>query len=704
MEVSSEINELGAYDPGFTIEDTDEGDDEDLCRICRSPEQPGNPLRYPCLCRGSIKFVHQDCLHYWLNLKGYTKCEVCGRSYSFVPVYSENVPERLSCKEFVMGVLWRVSPYIKLIAFWIVVVLLNTYFCSLLPMGQEVAAGFQSGFWMSWKVASLFAGLLYSAMIVCFMTVITIVRVEVGDLNVRRVLGVDFIGNGLQQGVIGGVVNVLWKYTKILCDWFLPSAYMCLSSLFFCLCLLCVEHANTYMDLVREIIQKRAFWYLQDVTEPDYKVTKLNLGYTLFVFASHGVLLVILFHLPIKAVTLISPSFFPLELWITDERLVWGAFAIYLHFMTNGIKLLIQLTKPTIKLIVHNWIITVSSWLQLSDFLLVVPRGDGFHRADQNMRPLLLPRQSYIDNPWVLLYIIAEGSMVNSYGSQNAEDGSKDQRDNRFMLRIALMLVLAALSMFLFSTAFIALPILAGRVFFDSISFIMLRFGFKPDDFIGFWIGCYILRAIYIITCFVSDHLQNGGINMLLRYVLIRIRNGLMFSIWISVIPGLLGLLMELMIIIPYRVPPNDSPTYFLIQDWFVGVVVLHSWTFMTMLTPIKWFATDAWQEKLEKIRNLGINGLPTVWLLRDVIGSIISTLVTTLSIPYLLVKSLFPLLGFSQSINSTVERFTWPALLALIAGWFVAKLTRDLIVYLHQLVFNERYLVGERLDNLIEG
>lgn len=51
-------------------------DDEDLCRICRSPEESGNPLRYPCACRGSIKFVHEECLRLWLNRRGNKKCEV----------------------------------------------------------------------------------------------------------------------------------------------------------------------------------------------------------------------------------------------------------------------------------------------------------------------------------------------------------------------------------------------------------------------------------------------------------------------------------------------------------------------------------------------------------------------------------------------------------------------------------------------------
>ncbi|CAH2054772.1 unnamed protein product [Thlaspi arvense] len=892
MDVSPVIAGIGGYDQSFPEEDTDKEEDEDLCRICRSPEEPGNPLRYPCLCRGSIKYVHQDCLRTWLNRRGYKKCEaafsnnfVCGRSYSFVPVYSENAPERLPCNEFLIAVLLRVARYVKLIVPWIVVILFNTYCSSLHPWGQEAVAQFQIDLGMFRKFASLFAGLIYSTLISCFMSIITIIRVEVGDLNVAG-------GFGLPQGVIGGVVQVLWKHMKILCDWYYhtlirflgeprrlilvpPNApihefgfirrllffldddafaflaisgyvslifvllpfwigwivlatfgssylsgnlavivgYMVTLSISFayfgilfilrrtsfppagqwfslgfhfitdltmtlpCLlwgfsvkacknlsvmkdafvicfkigvmpwmigCWLCVctspmfgtkvsqifeilsrvpsmvmpqwlvgfcylMNADAYRELIQGIIHKRAFWYLLDVTDPEYKLTKLNLGHTLFAFASHGVLLVTLFHLPIKVITLISPSFFPLKFGITGEMTLHGVYSIFfnsisINLIVSGPDRFIKHTKPAIKLMVRKWITTASYWLQLSDFLLVVPQGgEGFHRDDQNARPLLQPRRPYDNNPWFILYSMAEGSMVNLHGSQNAEDGIKDQRDNRFLLRIALVLVLAALSMFAVSTTLMALPIFVGRVFLDSISFFMLRIGLRLDDVCSFWIGFDVLGAICISTCFVSDHIQKGRIDLLLKYVFLGIRNGLFFSIWISVIPGLLGLLIDLMIIIPSRVPLDESPVYFLFQDWLIGVVVLHIWVIMTMLTPMKWFATKAWRRKLERIGDVGINRLPSMWLLRDVIGSITSTLLTTFSIPYLLAKYLFPWLGFSESVNSAVERLIWPALLAIIAVWHLAKLTRDLIVYLQQLVFNERYLVGERVDNLTE-
>ncbi|OIT04677.1 putative e3 ubiquitin ligase sud1 [Nicotiana attenuata] len=51
-------------------------EDEDVCRICRNPGDTDNPLRYPCACSGSIKYVHQDCLLQWLNHSNARQCEV----------------------------------------------------------------------------------------------------------------------------------------------------------------------------------------------------------------------------------------------------------------------------------------------------------------------------------------------------------------------------------------------------------------------------------------------------------------------------------------------------------------------------------------------------------------------------------------------------------------------------------------------------
>ncbi|KDO59772.1 hypothetical protein CISIN_1g001208mg [Citrus sinensis] len=87
---------------GFDIEEEEE-EEEEVCRICRNPGDPENPLRYPCACSGSIKFVHQDCLLQWLNHSNARQCEVCKHAFSFSPVYAENAPARLPFQEFIVG-------------------------------------------------------------------------------------------------------------------------------------------------------------------------------------------------------------------------------------------------------------------------------------------------------------------------------------------------------------------------------------------------------------------------------------------------------------------------------------------------------------------------------------------------------------------------------------------------------------------------
>lgn len=121
------------------------------------------------------------------------------------------------------------------------------------------------------------------------------------------------------------------------------------------------------------------------------------------------------------------------------------------------------------------------------------------------------------------------------------------------------------------------------------------------------------------------------------------------------------------------------------------------------MFTRIKSFATVAWREKLERIRNVGINRLPSKWLLRDVICSIIHTLLTTLALPFLVAYSLFRSLGFSGAVNLAVQRLIWPVVLVIIIIGFVAKLTINLFVYIHRVEFNDRYLVGDRVTDFTE-
>jgi hypothetical protein len=63
-----------AFEIEQTVLSTDNSSDEEeegdkTCRICFSGAYPDDPLLTPCLCSGSMRFIHFNCLKYWLNSK-----------------------------------------------------------------------------------------------------------------------------------------------------------------------------------------------------------------------------------------------------------------------------------------------------------------------------------------------------------------------------------------------------------------------------------------------------------------------------------------------------------------------------------------------------------------------------------------------------------------------------------------------------------
>lgn len=101
--------------------DEEEEEEEDVCRICRNPGDAENPLRYPCACSGSIKFVHQDCLLQWLNHSNARQCEVL---FQFLPSLFFYIRSSVcSCPSRTHGYIFLLCDYVdayvhSLIGFW----------------------------------------------------------------------------------------------------------------------------------------------------------------------------------------------------------------------------------------------------------------------------------------------------------------------------------------------------------------------------------------------------------------------------------------------------------------------------------------------------------------------------------------------------------------------------------------------------------
>lgn len=67
-------------------------EEEKCCRICLEPDERNN-LIAPCLCSGTQKWVHRNCLNQWRITKedkAFSRCTECLQLYTFFPVEEDN--------------------------------------------------------------------------------------------------------------------------------------------------------------------------------------------------------------------------------------------------------------------------------------------------------------------------------------------------------------------------------------------------------------------------------------------------------------------------------------------------------------------------------------------------------------------------------------------------------------------------------------
>lgn len=114
--------------------DKNEIEDDDICRVCRMEGSVDKPLHFPCVCTGSIKYIHQDCLVQWIAHSKKEYCELCNHKFIFKPVYSPDMPKSIPFHELLRGLeknilralrLW--FHYTLVVVAWLGIVPLTAY-------------------------------------------------------------------------------------------------------------------------------------------------------------------------------------------------------------------------------------------------------------------------------------------------------------------------------------------------------------------------------------------------------------------------------------------------------------------------------------------------------------------------------------------------------------------------------------------------
>ncbi|KAJ9705094.1 hypothetical protein PVL29_003241 [Vitis rotundifolia] len=479
---------------------------------------------------------------------------------------------------------------------------------------------------------------------------------------------------------------------------------------------------SIFVSLLRGVLRNGVLYFLRDPADPNYNPFRdliddpahKHARRVLLSVAVYGSLIVMLVFLPVKLAMRLAPSIFPLDIVVSDPFTEIPAdmllFQICIPFAIEHFKL-----RTTIKSFLHYWFTAVGWALGLTDFLLPRPDDNG-GQENANGEPV---RQALYagpvdeiaqqDQPLGVLEAVDDlNGSIHASGNSNITDeyDADDQSDSEygFVLRIVLLLVVAWMTLLIFNSALIVVPISLGRALFNAIPLLPITHGIKCNDLYSFIIGSYVIWTALAGVRYSIEHIKTRRAAVLLsqmwKWCGIVIKSSALLSIWIFVIPVLIGLLFELLVIVPMRVPVDESPVFLLYQDWALGLIFLKIWTRLVMLDHMMPLVDESWRIKFERVREDGFSRLQCLWVLREIVFPIIMKLLTALCVPYVLARGVFPVLGYPLVVNSAVYRFAWLGCLCFSLLCFCAKRFHVWFTNLHNSIRDDRYLIGRRLHN----
>merc|ERR1719422_2804617 len=167
------------------------------------------------------------------------------------------------------------------------------------------------------------------------------------------------------------------------------------------------------------------------------------------------------------------------------------------------------------------------------------------------------------------------------------------------------------------------------------------------------------------------------------------------FLLLVGLIPLMFGLLLEVVALMPARVPLNQSPVFFLWQDWALGAMYTKITVALTFMGPDWWL-----KHAIEQLYQDGIRNLNLTRMVRNLVVPSVKPLGLSLSLPYILSHGIAPHIISSPTILVTFQRRIYPLLLLLtgMVAFFTVQARQFKKVLEH--IKNDRYLVGRRLVN----
>lgn len=302
---------------------------------------------------------------------------------------------------------------------------------------------------------------------------------------------------------------------------------------------------------------------------------------------------------------------------------------------------------------------------------------------------------------------VAESNSLNSNVTEAAAQPTY-RKPNYFRVRIVALLLLASLTFVVGSLVTLTVPIWIGRYsigffkkFVKSISSSSNDFVSQPHELytttIGIYLCCIAIRSTSLCFNFMSEGSTTimGKIRSFLSLVLKYVISGSVLLLLLAVIPLLFGILLEVVVVIPLRVPLEQTPIVFLWQDWILGILYTKITCVLILMGP-----DSRAKQILEQCCRNGFRDINVRFIFEELAIPVLIALGLALSIPYVVAHSIVPLLCSNSSYNNLIARRIYPTVLLLVFVIFIVGLIYKQLKRTCATIKNNRYLIGQQLVN----
>ncbi|XP_037556386.1 E3 ubiquitin-protein ligase MARCHF6-like [Dermacentor silvarum] len=485
-----------------------------------------------------------------------------------------------------------------------------------------------------------------------------------------------------------------------------------------------VFYFASFVLLLREVLRPGLLWFLRNLNDPDFNpiqemihlpilqhVRRFLVSLVIF-----GTTVLLMVWVPVRLIQFLLPGFLPYHVLISSES---PSQEISLELI------LLQVVLPTLleqghmkqwlKALVRAWCVGVACLLDLRSYLL----GDA---PDGQTEPdgAAEGGQQAADGSQLIGPLNEVDEEVDDEEEEDEEDDEEEagaapvvlgaahqallqgpgpsafqayQRPRWFPLRLAALLCCIAFSLTALSFAMLTIPVSMGR-----LVMMVLMPGGRVHEFYTAACGlysCWLALRCLTLLCSWLPRGWNTILSKLHSWMLISVKSLVAMSLLLGLIPLLMGLLFDLVVIIPLRVPLSATPLFYLWHDWALGVLHTKIICAVTLMGPNWWL-----KRVIDEMYQDGVRQLNLRLVVLDLVVPVVVVLGLALAVPYLLATSLVPAFGSSVETQNLVLRRIYPSLLALCA--FVAFMVFQVRQFcrLYEHIKNDKYLVGRRLVN----